>query len=426
MSVRPRVVVIGSGFGGLNTALHLSSAPLDVVVVDRDNYHGFWPLLYQVATAGLGPDDIAHPIRSIYGPHRNIAVRVGTVSDVDLASRTVYIDGEPSLHYDFLVLAAGTSTNDFGIPGMEEHAFPLKTLPDAVRLRNHILATFEHFDADPAGSPPGALTVVLGGGGPTGVELAGALSELIGRNLAADFPNIDLSMAKVVLVEMTDHLLPGFSDASRAAAMRTLQHKGVEVRLNTKMSEVSATGVSFEDGSRIDSATVVWTAGVRANPLAQRLDTDKGKGGSLVVRGDLSLPTHPEVFVVGDLASAASKNGQPVPQLAQAAIQAGRHTARNIRRILEGKPTKAFNYRNHGIMATIGRRSAVAELPGGILLAGTVGWLSWLGVHLVFLVGFRNRVVVMVNWAWNYLTWDRASRVILGEGSSTPTGQHRA
>jgi NADH dehydrogenase len=427
MPVRPRVVIVGSGFGGLNAATRLAPGPVDITVVDRDNYHGFWPLLYQVATAGLGADDIAHPIRSIYGRHPNISVRLGSVSGVDLEQRMVEIDGDPTLPYDFLILAAGSSTSDFGIPGVEEHAYPLKTLPDAVRLRNHVLTTFEQADSvRPGGVDPGALTMVLVGGGPTGVELAGALSELISHNLAADFHHLDLTQARVVVVEMTDHLLPGFSPESQQAALRTLRQKGVEVRFATKLAKVTGEDVTFEDGSSLATRTVVWTAGVKANPLAAMLPGQKGKGGTLPVGADLSLPGHPEVFVIGDLAGATGRDGTPLPQLAQVAIQGGRHTARNIRRRLAGKRTRPFRYHNHGIMATIGRRSAVAELPGGLRFEGTFGWLAWLAVHLLFLVGFRNRAVVMVNWAWNYLTWDRASRVILDEGSRTPTGEHRA
>jgi NADH dehydrogenase len=427
MAVRPHVVIVGSGFGGLNAAARLASAPVDVTVVDRDNYHGFWPLLYQVATAGLGADDVARPVRAVFSRFSNVSARLGTVTDVDLDGRTVEVDGDVRIPYDFLILAAGSSTNDFAIPGVEENAFPLKTLPDAVRLRNHILSTFERADASAsAAGDPGMLTTVLIGGGPTGVELAGALSELIGRTFASDFKHLDLTRSRVVLVEMTGHLLPGFSLPSQQCAYDTLVAKGVEVRLDTKLSKVTDVGVSFEDGTQLPARTVVWTAGVKANPIAERIPTEKGRGGTIKVREDLSLPSHPEVFVIGDLAAARGRRGEQLPQLAQVAIQGGRHTASTIRRRLAGKQARPFRYHNHGIMATIGRRAAVAELPGGLRLRGTLGWLSWLAVHLVFLIGFRNRVVVMVNWAWNYLTWDRASRVILDDGSATPTGQFRA
>lgn len=415
MAVRSRVVVVGSGFGGLNAALRLARLPVEVTVIDRDNYHGFWPLLYQVATAALGSDDIAHPIRSTYGAFGNIAVRLGTVTDVDLAARAVVV-GDDRIPYDYLILAAGSSASDFGIEGVAEYAFPLKTIPDAVRLRNHILATFEAADADPSDGGPGALTTVLVGGGSTGVELAGALAELIERNLAGDFHHLDVSKARVVLLELSDHLLPGFSKRCQQAALETLRGKGVEVRLETKLRRVREYGVDLDDGTRIEAATVVWTAGVRANPLATAIPGEKGRGGTLAVEADLSLPGHPEVFVIGDLASRPEPNGEPLPQVAQVAIQGGKHVARNIRRRQAGKSTRPFRYLDHGSMATIGRRAAVADLPGGVVLTGTVGWMAWLAVHLVFLVGFRNRVVVFVNWAWNYLTWDRATRVILDQG----------
>ncbi len=427
MPVRPRVVIVGSGFGGLNAALRLAPAAVDITVVDRDNYHGFWPLLYQVATAGLGSDDIARPVRAVFAGRPTITARLGTVTGVDLEERTIVIDGESQLPYDYLILAAGSSTTDFSIPGVAEHAFPLKTLPDAVRLRNHVLSTFEHADAGrQAGAVSNELTIVLVGGGPTGVEMAGALSELIGHNLATDFHHLDLTRARVVLVEMTDHLLPGFSAKSSEAALRTLLNKGVEVRFNSKLEKVTDQGATFEDGTSISTRTVVWTAGVKANPLADLIPGVKGRGGTVRVEPDLSLPGHPEVFVIGDLAATQGADGRQLPQLAQVAIQGGRHAARNISRRMEGKPTRSFRYHDHGIMATIGRRSAVAELPGGIRFRGTIGWISWLAVHLVFLIGFRNRLVVLINWAWNYLTWDRATRVILDDGSITPSGQRRA
>jgi NADH:ubiquinone reductase (H+-translocating) len=427
MPVRPHVVIVGSGFGGLNAALRLAPAAVDVTVVDRDNYHGFWPLLYQVATAGLGSDDIARPIRAVFADRPNVTARLGTVSAVHLDRGAIEIDGEYELAYDYLILAAGSSTTDFSIPGVAEHAFPLKTIPDAVRLRNHVLTMFEHADAGlRPDTDASALTIVLVGGGPTGVEMAGALSELIGHNLAGDFHHLDLTRARVVLVEMTDHLLPGFTVKSRASAWQTLLSKGVEVRFNTTLEKVTEAGVTFEDGTSIGTRTVVWTAGVKANPLADLIPGAKGRGGTIRVEADLSLPGHPEVFVIGDLAAVESAGGGQLPQLAQVAIQGGRRTAANIRRRMQGRPTRKFRYHDHGIMATIGRRSAVAELPGGITLQGTVGWLAWLGVHLVFLIGFRNRLVVMINWAWNYLTWDRASRVILDDGSITPSGQRRA
>jgi NADH dehydrogenase len=422
------VVVVGAGFGGINVTRALATGPFEITIVDRDNYHGFWPLLYEVATAALGPDDIAHPVRGLFGDRTNIDVRLGTVSGIDVEKQLVKLDdnNQDPIRYDYLVLALGTSTSDFGIAGVAEHAFPLKTLPDAVRLRNHILTTFERADANRSQLDDGVLTIVVAGGGPTGVEMAGALSELIGRNLARDFPHLDVTEARVVLIEMADHLLGGFSEVSQASALKMLQAKGVEVRLNAPIAAVGADHITLRDGTVIPCGTVVWTAGVRANPVADQFGLPQGKSGALHVNADLSVPGHPEVFVIGDLAAATDRHGRPYPQMAQVAIQGGKYVARRIRRRQKGKGTRPFRYHDHGIMATIGRRSAVAELPLGVKLRGTPGWLAWLGVHLVFLIGFRNRVIVLVNWAWNYVTWDRASRVILDDGSHTPSGHLRA
>jgi NADH dehydrogenase len=423
---RPHIVVVGGGFGGLNATRTLSKGPFDITLVDRDNYHGFWPLLYQVATAGLGPDDIARPIRAIFEDHPNVRVRLGTVSSVDLDNRIVHLDGQESIDYDFLILAAGSATSDFGIPGVDEHAFPLKTLPDAVRLRNHILATFERADADPDLIDAGTLNFVLAGGGPTGVELAGALSELIAHNLARDFHHLDVTRARVEVVEMADHLLTGFSARSQQAAYQTLRRMGVLVRLNATIAKVSEGSVSLADGGVIPTSTVVWTAGVRANPIAERVPTEHGKANTIKVAPDLSVPGHPEVFAIGDLALKTDRHGRPYPMLAQAAIQGGRRAARNILRLHQGKRTKPFRYHNHGIMATVGRKFAVAELPGGLQFQGGLGYLAWLVVHIVFLIGFRNRIVVLINWTWNYISWDRPSRVILDDATHTATGQVRA
>ena len=424
---RPRVVVVGSGFGGLNCALRLAGQAVDVTVVDRDNYHGFWPLLYQVATGGLGPDDIARPVRSIYSRRENVSPRMATVTGADLEARRLHLEGQPDLPYDYLVLAAGSSTTDFGIPGVQQHCLPLKTLPDAIGLRNHLLGAWEAADAGVSADLDAALTVVLVGGGPTGVELAGAISELIAVNLARDYHHLDHRRAKVVLVEMNDVLLSGFAPRLQRNALRTLQQKGVDVRFGARLASADRNGVRFADGSTISAATVIWTAGVAANPLAGAVvnqGAKTGRGGTVTVNPDLSLPGHPEVFVVGDLAASLDKHGAQLPQVAQVAIQGGRHAAQQILRTEKGQPTRRFKYHDHGIMATVGRRDAVAQIPGGLTFTGTLGWLAWLAVHLVFLIGFRNRAVVLVSWAYNYLTWDRASRVILalppGEGTGVP------
>ncbi len=400
-------------------ARDLSGAGAAVTVVDRDNYHGFWPLLYQVATAGLEPERIAHPIRAIFSGHGDIAVRHGEVNGLDLERRLVRFDRGDTLGYDYLVLASGSSTADFGVAGVKEHAFPLKSLFEALRLRNHVLEVFEEADALPA-RREGLLTIVLAGGGPTGVEMAGALAELIETNLALDFPQLDVASARVVLVEATDHLLGGFSERSQAEALRVLRVKGVEVLLGAPLAAVEDWGIRLVDGREIAARTVVWTAGVKASPLAALVPGDKAANGTVPVEADLSLPGHPEVFVIGDLARVLDRAGKPLPQLAHVAIQGGHHAARAIRCRLAGEPTPSFRYRNHGVMATIGRQAAVAEMPGGIVLRGSAGWLAWLGVHLFFLIGFRNRLLVLINWAWSYITYDRASRVILENRAVDP------
>jgi NADH dehydrogenase len=421
-----RVVVVGAGFGGVSVARALSGAPVDVTVVDRHNFHTFAPLLYQVATAGLAPDDIAPNLRGILQRDRNVDARMAEVVGVDFDRREVQVDRGPPIPYDYLVLAAGAVTSDFGVPGVAEHAFPLKTLADATRLRSAVLTRFEEANAnladvaDPTRPETGDLTFVVAGGGPTGVELTGALAELIARVLARDFKQLDVGRARVVLVEMTDHLLGAFRPPSRAEAAEELEARGVELRLGTSIARVHADGVDLADGTTIPSRTVVWAAGVKANPLGAVLGLPTTERGEVAVGPDLSVPGHPEVFVIGDLAGAVDSTGAALPQLAPVAMQGGRHVAHTIVRELRGKRRRPFRYFGKGIMATIGRRSAVAELPFRIRFAGTVGWLSWLGLHLVFLIGFRNRVVVLVNWTWNYFKWDRGHRVILTDPEPDP------
>lgn len=409
----PHVVIVGAGFGGITAAKALAGEAVEVTIVDRHNFHTFSPLLYQVATAGLAPDDIVPNVRGIVQNARNVEARMTTVCGVDFDRREVLVEHGPAIPYDYLILAAGTVTSDFGVSGVAEHAVPLKTIADATRLRSTVLRRFEEANTDPERAGDGTLTFVIAGGGPTGVELSGALAELFTKVLAKDFKNLDVGRAEVVLVEMADHVLGGFSAASQAEAKIELELRGVDVRLGTAIASVDADAVHLADGSVISTRTIVWAAGVKANPLADTLGLPQTPRGEIAVGADLSVPGHPEVFVIGDLAAAVSRSGRPYPQLAPVAMQAGRRVARNIVRRLRGKSAKPFRYVDKGTMATIGRRSAVAELPFGIRFGGTLGWLCWLGLHLVFLIGFRNRVVVLVNWAWNYLKWDRGNRVIL-------------
>jgi NADH dehydrogenase len=412
-----RVVIVGAGFGGLEAAKALRDAPVDITLVDRHNFHTFQPLLYQVATAGLNAADVAYAVRGIFQEQPNLAFRQATVAGIDWERRVVELAGDgPGLDFDHLVVAAGSTAGFFGIPGAEEHGFPLYTLAEAVALRNHVLGRFEAADADPAVIDDGALTFVVVGGGPTGVEVAGALVELFDKVLRKDFGRLAVDRARIVLVEMADHLLGPFHPRSRRHARQTLESRGIEVRLGEAVTEVGPTGVQLSSGDVLPCHTLIWAAGVRANPLAEALGIPTGRAGRVVVGADLRIPGHPDAFAVGDVAAIPDgrKGGEAVlPQLAPVAMQSGRHAAAEIVRSLRGEPPQPFRYRDKGIMATIGRRAAVAELPLGIRLRGTPAWLAWLGLHLVFLVGFRNRLSVFLNWAWNYFTYDRGPRLIL-------------
>jgi NADH dehydrogenase len=422
---RPKVVIVGAGFGGLATARALEHAEVDVTIVDRNNFHTFQPLLYQVATSGLMPGDVAHPVRGIFHHQDNLDFRRGVVRGADLDRRVLLI-GEPDqtgdghadrkatdeLPYDHLVVAAGASTDTFGIDGVEEHGFPLYQLADAVRLRNHVLDRFESTDAEPELADHGSLTFVVVGGGPTGVEVAGALAELFEMVLRRDFPHLDMDRAKVILVEMQSALLSPFSPTSQRHARRGLVDRGVDVRTDTAVAHLKNECIVLKNGEEIPTQTVIWAAGVQANPLGAQLGLPTGKGGRVEVSPHLAVVGHPGVWAIGDVAAIIGHDGV-LPQLAPVAIQSGHHVAHQIVRAEAGRAPKPFHYRDKGTMATIGRSSAVAELPLGIKLSGLPAWLAWLGLHLIMLAGFRNRISVFVNWTWNYLTWDRGPRLIL-------------
>jgi NADH dehydrogenase len=412
---RSHVVVVGAGFGGLTLTRRLAATArhrLRITLVDRHNYHTFQPLLYQVATAGLDPQSIGHSVRGIL--HRTqVAFRMGTVTAVDWDARQVQLEDGDAVGFDTLVLAAGASTADYGIEGVAEHAFPLKSLPEATRLRNHILRQFERMESDPRAVDDGALTFVIAGGGPTGVELSGATAELIGQVIRDDHPHVDLARARIILVEMQDALLSPYSEANQRYTRQALEERGVEVRLGVAIEAVHPDRVVLSDGDDLPTRTVVWTAGVRANPVAGVLGVEQTAGGRVVVGRDLRIPGHPEAFVIGDLAGSRDARGELYPQLAPVAIQQGRHVADQIVALRRGGTTAAFDYVDKGTMATIGRNDAVAELPFGIRLRGALAWVAWLGLHIVYLIGFRNRATVLLNWTYNYLTHDRAARLIL-------------
>jgi NADH dehydrogenase len=420
MTDRPKVVVVGAGFGGLAAAKRLEREDVDVTLVDRHNFHTFLPLLYQVATAGLNAADVGYVVRGVFRREQRVCFRKDEVLGVDWAAREVHLAAEGAMPFDHLIVAAGSSTNYFGIDGAREHAFPLYSLEDAIRVRNHLLSLFEAADSDPDLVDDGVLNFVVVGGGPTGVEVAGALVELIDKVLEQDFHDLDVHRARVVLVEQGDHLLTPFSESSRRYARKTLVRRGVEVRLGTAVQRIAADHVELSSGEVLRTRLVLWAAGVKAGALADRLGVPQGRGGRIIVGADLAVEGHAEAFAIGDIADIDDGHGGRLPQLAQVAIQGGEHAAEQVLADLAGRPRTPFRYHDKGTMATIGRRAAVAELPGGArrggrprVLHGGVAWLSWLALHLVYLVGVRNRVSVLTSWAWNYLTWDRGPRLIL-------------
>jgi NADH dehydrogenase len=396
-------------------AKRLAKAGLDVTIVDRHNYHTFQPLLYEVSTAGLNAADIAYAVRGIFRRYSNVEFRQGTVTDVDWTDHNLELDGgaQQPLAFDYLVVAAGSTTAYFGVDGAAEFAFPLYTLADAIRLRNHILEQFEEANADPSLIDDGALTFVVVGGGPTGVEVSGAMSELFGMVMRKDFRSLDVGKARVVLVEMAGVLLQPFSDASQRHARQRLHDMGVDVRTGEAVTRVAPTCVTLASGEELAARTLVWAAGVQASPLAASLHVPTGRAGRIEVGRDLRIEGHPEAFAVGDIAAISDGHGGVLPALAPVAIQSGHHAAGEIIRAMHGGRPRPLHYVDKGTMATIGRRAAVAELPLRIHLSGTPAWLAWLGLHLVTLVGFRNRLSVFLNWAWNYVTWDRGPRLIL-------------
>jgi NADH dehydrogenase len=419
MAGRPQVVVIGGGFGGLTAARALARVPVDVTLVDRKNHHVFQPLLYQVATAGLSPAEIAAPIRHILRRQRATRVLLGEVTAVDLAARRVKLDsGE--LAYDYLILASGATHSYFGHDAWQEHAPGLKTIEEALEIRRRVLLAFEEAEREEdAERRRGFLTFVVIGGGPTGVEMAGAFAEIARHTLAREFRRIDPASARVVLVEAGPRILPAYPEALSLRAQRQLEALGVQVWTGSRVSDVGPSGVRI-GADQLAARSVVWAAGLQGSPLARTLGVELDHAGRVRVRPDLTLPGHPSAFVVGDLAALEDK-GEPVPGVAPAAIQMGRHAARNVARALHGEPLQAFHYRDKGSLATIGRRRGVAKI-GAVRLSGLVAWLAWLVIHVFFLIGFRNRLMVMLEWAWAYVTYDRSARLIVGRARDAGKG----
>jgi NADH:quinone reductase (non-electrogenic) len=404
----PRVVVVGAGFAGLNAAKTLRRVDVEITIIDRRNFHLFQPLLYQVAAAALNPSDIAYPIRSIFRKQDNVrSVLLAEVTGIDLVRRVVTIDDGTEIGYDYLIVAPGATHSYFGHDEWEPVAPGLKTMEDALTIRRRILSAFEAAERNPDQSET-LLTFVVVGGGPTGVELAGALSEIAVHALGREFDVIDPARTKVILVEGTSRILPAYPESLSESARSQLESLGVRVITGSLVETIDESGVTLVDGERIDASTVLWAAGVAASPLGSMLGVDTDRNGRVMVEGDLSVPGHPEVFVTGDL---AAREG--VPGVAPAAMQMGRHAGRMIEADLAGRDRRDFHYRNKGSLATIGRARAVADF-GWLRFGGFPAWASWLAIHIFYLVGFRNRLLVLVSWAWSYVTFRRGARIITG------------
>jgi NADH:quinone reductase (non-electrogenic) len=418
-AARPRVVIVGAGFGGLWAAKTLAKAPVDVTVIDQHNYHLFQPLLYQVATAALSPADIAAPIRSVLARQANATVILAEVSAVDVQSRQVSAE-DRRVPYDFLILATGARHAYFGHDDWAHYAPGLKRIDDATAIRRRILLAFEKAETE---SDPGRrrtlLNFIVVGGGPTGVEMAGAIAELARKALKSDFRTIDPRSARIILVEAAPRVLTPFDERLSEAARKSLEQLGVEVRLGAAVTAVDAEGIAIGD-ERIAAATIIWAAGVVASPAGLWLGAKTDSAGRVEVLPDLSVSGHPEIFVIGDAALATSRDGAPLPGIAPVAKQQGAYVAHLIVDRLNGRAAPPFRYRDFGILATIGRKHAVVQM-GRLRLSGLFAWLLWCFAHIYFLIGFRNRLIVVLNWAWNYFTFQRGTRLITGATGSRMT-----
>lgn len=414
MTSTPRVVIVGGGFGGLTAAKALSAAKVDVTLVDRQNHHLFQPLLYQVAMAGLAPSEIAVPIRSILRKSSNTTVLLAEVNAIDLAQKRVVLSQGPALQYDYLILAPGARTHYFGHSDWEHHAPGLKSLDDAVEIRRRVLLAFEAAEREPDPAERARLlSFIVIGGGPTGVELAGAIAELSRYALGRDFRRARPSETRVLLVEGGERVLSSFDPSLSERTVLQLSELGVHVRTGTIVESIGEKGVTLRSGEVLSASTVVWAAGVSCSPLIAKLGVEVDRMGRAKVSEDCSLPGHPEVFVIGDAACFLGADQKPLPGVSPVAMQMGRYVARLISEGSEGKAREPFRYVDKGSMATIGRSRAIAQM-GSMKLTGTLAWLAWLLVHIWYLIGFRNRLLVLFDWAWSYFTYRRGARLITG------------
>lgn len=415
-----RVVVIGAGFGGLWVAKTLANTNYEVIVIDKNNYHTFLPLLYQVSAAEVSPEQIASPVRNIVRKHNNIKFIRGAVSKIQYASKTVVCLGQ-EIPFDYLVISAGSENHYFNIPGTVQFAFPLKTLDDAMVLRNHILTCFERasFVADEK-QRKRLLTVAIVGGGPTGVEFAGALAELIAGPLTKDFPELQHEALTVYLIEASDRLIGMYPQKLCEYTCKQLEKKGVRVILNTAVTKIDATGVHLNNGNIVPTETVVWTAGVKGELVANDLNAKTMPNGRVIVDEYCRVPGYNDVFIIGDLAC-FTQDGKPLPMIAPVAMQQGRYVGKHLIQKLKGKTPKPFRYRDKGGMVAIGRNKAIAQIAG-LHLKGYIAWIIWIFIHILYLIGFKNKIFVMINWVWSYIFFEKSVRLILPRCCDDPHG----
>jgi NADH dehydrogenase len=411
----PHILIIGAGFGGIEAARRLAKAPVRITLIDRHNYHLFQPLLYQVAIAGLLPSQIAYPLRTIFRKQKNLTFQMGEVTEMNLEAKYIKMDGS-IIAYDYLVLAVGGETNFFGNKSVEQHGFQLKNVQSSIAIRNHLLKTFEDAsrEAD-ADKRKALLTYVVVGGGPTGVETSGALAELITHIMTRDYPHMDLNEVRVLLLEASSHVMASYPAELRAATIRLLQKKNVEVLTNTKLIEYNGQRVVLSAGRPVETNTLIWTAGVKAAGIVDQLGVLRHAGsGRVRVADSLQIKDHAEVFVVGDAAYLENGDGQPLPMVSTVAIQQGKVAAQNIQKIIRGEKPEPFHYKDPGSLATIGRNAAVAQI-WGLSFSGFIAWLIWVFLHIFRLIGFRNRLLVLINWAWEYFFYENQVRLITKE-----------